>query len=198
MSQDTPFDALLEALRRRDPDAERGVFERFARRLIVQARLHLDGRLRQKVDPEDVVQSAFRSFFLRFAGGQFDLRSWDGLWSLLIVITLRKCGNKVEHYHAACRSVLREVSPAEEEDSSAGWQAVAREPTPAEAAALADTVEGLMSGLDECRRGILALSLQGHGPREISEQLGCSERMVYRLREQVKRQLERLRDETAA
>ena len=44
---------------------------------------------RQKVDPEDVVQSAFRSFFTRQAAGQFDVASWDDLWGLLVVITVR-------------------------------------------------------------------------------------------------------------
>src|SRR5262245_47104649 len=40
--------------------------ERFSRRLIGLARVHLGGRLRTKVDPEDVVQSAYKSLLGRY------------------------------------------------------------------------------------------------------------------------------------
>jgi DNA-directed RNA polymerase specialized sigma24 family protein len=48
-----------------DEQAARENFDRFARRLIGLARTRLDRRIRQKIDPEDVVQSVFRSFFTR-------------------------------------------------------------------------------------------------------------------------------------
>ena len=41
---------------------------------------------------EDVMASVFKSFFRRHAEAPFDLSSWDSLWSLLTLITLRKCG----------------------------------------------------------------------------------------------------------
>ena len=112
MSSDDSFADLVVRLRAGAPDAAGEIFRRFARRLIGLARLHLDARLRQKIDPEDVMQSALKSFFIRHAGGAFDLDSWDSLWSLLTVITLRKCGHKLEHFQAACRDVRRETTPA--------------------------------------------------------------------------------------
>ena len=48
--------------------------------LIGLARSHLGGVIRQKVDPEDVVQSVFRSFFQRNAQGNWNLDDWDSLW----------------------------------------------------------------------------------------------------------------------
>ena len=66
------------------PCRKRGrVFRQFANRLIGLAHAHLDTALRQKVGPEDVAQSVFRSFFRRQADQPYDLESWDGLWSLL-------------------------------------------------------------------------------------------------------------------
>src|SRR5260370_25859371 len=124
MSEDAAFAEVMGRLRAGDQAAAAEVFRRFANRLIGLARAHLDHRIRQKVDPEDVMQSALKSFFLRHADGQFDLESWNGLWSMLVVITLRKCGHQVEHYRAACRAVEREQAPSGwADDSSASWEA---------------------------------------------------------------------------
>jgi hypothetical protein len=47
------------------------------------ARTHLDGKLRQKVDPEDVVQSVYKSFFRRLEADQVEMIDWDSLWYLV-------------------------------------------------------------------------------------------------------------------
>jgi RNA polymerase sigma factor (sigma-70 family) len=194
MTDDPAFDLLMDRLRRGDQEAARQIFQRFAHRLVGLARTRLDSQLRQKIDPEDVMQSAFKSFFHRHGEGQFELDDWDGLWALLTLITLRKCGHKVEHFQAACRNVRREISPAtSEEDSSNQWQAIAREPTPDEALLLTEAVEQLFHGLEDGERQILELSLQGYKASEISTQLGRAERSVYRLLERIKRRLENLK-----
>jgi RNA polymerase sigma-70 factor, ECF subfamily len=140
------FDEVMTRLRKGDQAAAAEVFRRFANRLIGLARTHLDHRLRQKVGPEDVMQSALKSFFVRHADGKFDLAGWDNLWSMLVVITLRKCGHKAEHFRAACRDVGREQPPAavSSADSVASWEAVAPDPTPVQAALLAEAVEQVL------------------------------------------------------
>src|SRR4051794_11907012 len=158
MSDDRIFHEVMARLRAGDNAAAAEVFRRFANRLIGLARTHLDARVRQKVDPEDVMQSALKSFFLRHQGGQFDLAGWDSLWSMLVVITLRKCGHQVEHYRAACRDVQREQTPSPHraDDSAPSWEAIANDPTPAQGALLAEAIEQVMSGLgDERERQIL-------------------------------------------
>jgi RNA polymerase sigma-70 factor (ECF subfamily) len=167
---------------------------RFTRRLIGLARGHLDARLQHKIDPEDVVQSAFKSFFLRYGEGALGAEGWDGLWGLLTLITLRKCADRVRHLRAERRDISREAaSPAE---GAEPWrEAISREPSPEEAAVLAETVEQVLRGLDEKERPIFELSLQGYSAQEISESLGRAERSVRRLRERLRRQLERLQTE---
>lgn len=168
-------------------------FERFTRRLIGLARRHLDARLQHKIDAEDLVQSAYKSFFLRYGDGAL-AEGWDGLWGLLTLITLRKCADRVRYYRAECRDVNRETAPAGEGDEP--WRdAVGREPTPEEAVGLTETVENLLSGLDDDERPILEMSLQGYSTQEISERLGRAERSVRRLRERIRLQLERLQGE---
>ena len=83
MAQDDSFDGWMARLAAGDESAATQVFRRFVRRLVGLARVHLDTLIRRKVDPEDVVQSAFKSFFLRFADRRFELKGWGGLWALL-------------------------------------------------------------------------------------------------------------------
>jgi RNA polymerase sigma-70 factor (ECF subfamily) len=185
MSEDLPFEELMGRLRAGDQDAAAQVFHRFARRLIALARSRLDKLVRPKVDPEDVVQSVFRSFFARHAEDPFDLNDWDSLWAVLTVVTVRKCGHRLDHLRAACRDVQREVPAA------AGWEVLAREPTPSQAALLTETLEQLMRALDDRDRQILTLSLQGLPPAAISAQVGYTERTVQRVLQRVRKWLER-------
>ncbi len=170
-------------------------FGRFTRRLVGLARRQLGGLLRHKVDPEDVVQSVYKSFLLRYGAEMLVEEDEDGLWALLTRITLRKCADRARYHRAECRDAAREAPPPAGE--GAAWQDVAgREPTPDEAAALTETVERLLRGLGADERAILELSLQGYSTPEISERLGRAERSVRRVRERARALLERLRDET--
>jgi RNA polymerase sigma factor (sigma-70 family) len=199
MSADSSFADFMARLRAGDPLAADQLFRQFAGRLIVLARGRLEASVRAKVDPEDVVQSVFGSFFRRQVQSDFALDSWDGLWGLLTTITLRKCGHRLVYFHAARRDVQREVRPETAGDASAsGWEALTREPTPLEAAMLTETIEELMRWLPEDRdRRILQLSLQGYTVPEISAQVQRSERTVQRVLAHVRRQLECLRDNGA-
>jgi RNA polymerase sigma-70 factor, ECF subfamily len=168
------------------------VFNRFAQRLIALARSRLDQRMRQKLDPEDVVNSAYKSFFIRNRAGKFHLENWDSLWGMLTVITVRKCGRAIDRFHTQKQDIDREV-PVPPGDSLA-FEALANEPTPSEAALLAETVEMLLRGLPEVERSIVALSLQGYTATEIKVQVGRTERTVQRVLERVRKRLERLRN----
>jgi RNA polymerase sigma-70 factor (ECF subfamily) len=197
---ETPsFDELIERLRRQDEAAATQVYDRFGRRLIALARGHLDGRLRPKLDPEDVVQSVFQTVFRRLADGQFDLGGWDGLWGLMTRITVRKCGRWREYFHAASRDVEKEVArPGGADDSGSGWQFIDREPTAAEALVLAETVEQVLHGLNDREQRITALSLDGVAVSEISRRVGCTESKVYRVLRHVRGRLERMQEQPTA
>jgi len=198
MPDEPSFDELLARLRRGDSSAAAAVYNRFGQRLIGLARCRLDQRLRQKVDPEDVVQSAFKSFFPRHAAGQYDgydLHDWDNLWGLLVLITLRKCSRKVDHFFGPKHDLRREVQPIAPQDSSASdWDLLAAGPTPAEEVQLADLVEQVMSGLEPRERQVVQLRLQGYSAAEIAELIGRSEFMVQYILKRIRKQLEWLRD----
>lgn len=191
MDGETSLQDLMQRLRAVDQAAATLIFQQFAQRLIGLARGHLAPQVRAKVDPEDVVQSVFRSFFVHQREGNYDFANWNDLWSLLALITLRKCGHRVEHYRAACRDVAREAVPqASPQDSAASWEFIAREPTPSEAVMLLEVMDGIMKELSARDRRIFELSLQGENSERISADVGCSERTVERVLERIRQQLD--------
>jgi RNA polymerase sigma-70 factor (ECF subfamily) len=195
MSDPSSFDNLMTRLRSGEDEAARAVFVRYARRLVGLARSHLDARLAVKSDPEDVVQSAYKSFFVRHRRGDLDVGSWDGLWGVLTLITLRKCADRAAFYRAAKRDVKREQVDAAEVAPAVDL-ALDREPAAHEAVALAETVEALFRLADDPdERAILELSLQGYTAAEIAGKLDRAERSVRRLRERVRKRLERMQGE---
>ena len=191
MTSSASLSELVRRLRQGDDTFANELFARFARRLIGLARTHLDRRMQQKVDPEDVVQSVYRSFFRRLDAEQIETPSWDSLWYLLTVMTLRKCAKQAEQMHAAKRDARREVSLQSDGDSGDSWKHVAdREPTPEEAALLTELVDQTMRDFDPEDHAVVMMSLQGYNVREISASLKRADRSVRRLRERVRKRLE--------
>jgi RNA polymerase sigma-70 factor (ECF subfamily) len=196
MSQDSSFDDVLDGLRKRDNAAATRVFNRFWRRLVALTYQHLEARLAQKLDPEDVVQSVFRTLFNRLAEGQFELENWDSFWGLLTRIALRKCDKWRDYFHTQGRDITREVSPAPAPDQSgSGWEVIDREPTPLEALRLAETVEEVLRGLDDREQKVVLLKLQGHNLTEITESVPCTFRKANQVLDHVRGRLERMRDQ---
>jgi RNA polymerase sigma factor (sigma-70 family) len=196
MAQSDSFGDLIARLRSGDPEAASFLIQQYAGRLLALARARLDSVMRQKVDPEEVVQSALGSFFPRLAGGQFELENWEGLWSLLVTITLRKCGKKIRQFHRAARDVRREVAvPLAFGEDRPAWEVLASEPTPSEAAVLTEMVEQLMRGLDGRDRQIVELRLQGYTLAEISAQVGRTEHSIEGVLRRVRKRLQRQRDQ---
>jgi RNA polymerase sigma-70 factor (ECF subfamily) len=190
------FAEFLTRLQSQDNGAAQELFERFAHQLICLAHRHISAGLRHKVDPEDVVQSAYKSFFLRYGAGKLEVVNWNSLWGLLTLITVRKCAERAAYHRAERRDVAREVSLQTGNDAMPWLDPLGREPTPLEATMLSETIEQLLDSLDEEERPVLELSLQGYTTREISERLGRAERTVRLLREGVRHQLERMQRES--
>jgi RNA polymerase sigma-70 factor (ECF subfamily) len=189
MSPNDSFQQLMTRLRAGD-DAASAVFHRFARRLIGLARSHVDSWLQHKVDPEDIVQSVYESFFRRHQEELLEVKSWDSLWSLLTLITVRKCLKRIEYLQAERRDVRREVGIGGGDDSGPCWQMLDREPSPEEAVLLAETVEQVLRDFDAEDRPVIELSFQGCSTEEIGKRLNRAERSVRRLRERARGLLE--------
>jgi RNA polymerase sigma-70 factor (ECF subfamily) len=182
---------LLALWRAGDQSAAEELYRGYAGRLIALARGRLSAKLAQRIDPEDVVQSAYRSFFADSREGRYELQCGTDLWHLLVTITLHKLQCHVQRHTAQKRSVELERNFGSE-DSLHGIQAdvLAHEPSPVEAVALIDELEQLMRSLKPAHRPILEMRLQGYHLDEIAAKAACSLISVRRILDQVKQQLE--------
>jgi RNA polymerase sigma-70 factor (ECF subfamily) len=181
---------LAARLRSDEPGAADELFDRYLHRLLALARSHLSPRLGRRIGPEDVVQSAFRSFFLGVREERFAIEKSGDLWRLLAAVTLNKLRRQAARHTAGKRSLRAEQSQlAGDGERLAPAEALAREPSPHEAAALADLVAGLMGRLDPLQQQMLELRLQGHTLEEIAALTSRSERTVRRLMDRIKLEL---------
>jgi RNA polymerase sigma factor (sigma-70 family) len=182
---------LLARFRQGDPAAADAIFHRYVNRLVAFARTRLSAKLAQRVDAEDVVQSVYRSFFIRARDGQYTLDQSGDLWRLLATITLNKLHKQVEFHTAQKRAYDREQAIAAEE-SVVGVSAelLAREPSPADAMAAVEELQQVMQKLTPLQRRMLELYLQGHTVAEVADAVERSERAVRRLLALVKDHLE--------
>ena len=182
-----------------DEEAAREVFQRYLGRLVALARSRLSEKLQRKVDADDVVQSAFRSFFVRARDGQYTIERSGELWSLLASITRHKLLKKAEHFRQQKRNLDRDQPLAAGADGTERELPAAGEPTDAEALALTDEVEFLMRGLDDVQRTMLELRLQDQSIPDIARAVERSERTVRRFlggfRDELAQRLQSLRDE---
>jgi DNA-directed RNA polymerase specialized sigma24 family protein len=100
----------------------------------------------------------------------------DGdLWPLLVRISLNKIRNKAKFWNRDRRDQNRL-------SSLTGMDAVRKDPSPEDVAALNETVKELFGRFSERRQAVLSLLLQDYGVGEIANELGISERTVYNTR----------------
>jgi DNA-directed RNA polymerase specialized sigma24 family protein len=173
---------LLVPLQAGDPAAAQQLWERYFRRLVGLGRKRLQAVPRRVADEEDAALSAFDSFCRRAEQGRFpDLKDRDGLWALLVVLTARKAADLIKHLHRDRRgggkvhgdSALR---PADAGGSGGGFAALeGDDPTPEEAAILAEEVETLLGRLrDPALRQLAVWKLEGYTNAEIANRQGWS------------------------
>jgi RNA polymerase sigma factor (sigma-70 family) len=185
---ETSSTQLLAACEAGDELAAAAVFDRYVARLTWLARSRLAAKLRDRVDAEDVVHSAYRSFFVAARQGRFSLSRSGDLWRLLVKITLRKVYRQAARHTAERRSVEREAPATSFE---AAFDPAAVGPTAEEAVAAVDELQDILSGLSPFSRRVVELRLQDCGLDEIAADTGRSERTVRRTLAELRQLFER-------
>jgi DNA-directed RNA polymerase specialized sigma24 family protein len=179
----------IDQLKAGKREAAQPLWERYVHQLVHLARKKLGGAARATADEEDVVLSAFNSFFLAAEQGRFpQLADRDDLWRLLVVITERKAINQVRDQQRQKRGggkVLGEAAlatPASGSTAGGGLgQVPGPEPTPDFAVMVAEECQALLDALgDEVLRRVALAKLEGHSNEEIGRRLGIAMRTVER------------------
>jgi RNA polymerase sigma factor (sigma-70 family) len=164
---------------RGDEDAAAELYQRYVQRLIALARHRIGKRLGRRLDAEDVVQSACRSFFVRVQDGRLQVRPGDDIRQLLAAITMHKVFRQLEHHTAGKRSIRREDEQRPSDSAcSILVEAVARDPSPAEELAAQEELEAALAPLSPLHQRIVELRLAGCTQPEIAGLTGRSERQV--------------------
>ena len=135
-----------------------------ALRLEVQLRL-TDPKLRRLLDPADLCQSVLKSFFIRAAGGQFELDSQAKLMALLRAMARNKVAHEARKQKALRRDLRRDVSLGAAE-------LLASDPSPSRLAIGRELLDAFRSRLSAEELRMADLRSSGREWAEIAADLG--------------------------
>jgi RNA polymerase sigma factor (sigma-70 family) len=184
---------LLSRWKSGDETAAAEIFDRYLSRLTALARTRLSPKLARRVDPEDIVQSAYRSFFRHAKDDRYVLQKSGDLWRLLAAIVMNKLHGQVEFHKAKKRSISVEESMmlggSDGNSPIINPEAFVKAPTSDEMLGITEELEHVMAKLPDSYRRILELYLQGYDVAEIAEDIERSERTVRRAIENVRSML---------
>ncbi len=175
-------------------DAAWRIWDHYTPKLLELARRRIGPRLRGRVDPDDVIQSVYRSFFRRRTPGAPRPQNRDELLSWLIRGTLNKVCNAASYHQAECRDLRHERSLADDRGDVPlpTWmlEHMGRgEPTPDEAAAFAEDLEGWFRLLPADLAQVARWKFEDYSNAEIAARLRRTVRAVEFSLQRIRRRL---------
>lgn len=182
--------SLLRRFKAGSQDAATELYVRYAARLEALAKAQTGQKLATRFDPEDVVQSVFRTFFRRAVESGYEVPAGEELWQLLLVLALNKIRSLATHHRAQKRDVGRTDHPEHLEKTSAsgaGDDDLAYR-------TMRMVVDELVAGLPAPQDQIVLLRIEGYEVQQIAEQTKRSKRTVERTLQQFRTKLAKLID----
>jgi RNA polymerase sigma-70 factor (ECF subfamily) len=168
-----------------NPIKAQELVDRYTDRLLALARRRISQRLASRIDPEDIVQSVFRTFFRRAKEKRFTIADHDDLSKLLFRITVHKTLRQVAHHKAAKRDPNQETAQGEHSQEMV-LELLGKEPTPATVAIFVDQMDHFFQRLDPEMCKILQMRMDGYGTEEIAKELNTYDRKVRRVLERIR------------
>ncbi|MEQ1825296.1 MAG: ECF-type sigma factor [Pirellula sp.] len=173
---------LLDRFRVGDQGAALELYYRYADRIFELARRNTSVNLASRFDPEDIVQSVFRTFFRRAASGQYEAPAGDELWKLLLVMALNKVRDKATFHRASKRDIRKTYSIGHVEPVSEDSQEIAK-------SILCMSVEEIIQKQPSSHQGIIRLRIRGMEVQDIASAEKRSKRTVERVLQAFRKQL---------
>lgn len=175
--------ALLDRIRLGDEDAALQLYYRYADRLMRLASKNTPAELAPRFDPEDIVQSVFRTFFRRAARGQYEAPEGDELWKLLLVMALNKVRARGA-FHRSGKRDIRKTRPL-----SAGHEQIDQHNAEEAKSILCMSVDEMIQKQPPSHRTIIRLRIDGLEVQAIAERENRSKRTVERILQSFRKQL---------
>lgn len=174
---------LLARFRAGDEDAALQLYFRYANRLLRLTSKETSEDLGSRFDPEDIVQSVFRTFFRRAATGQYEAPEGDELWKLLLVMALNKLRTRSSFHRARKRDVRKTQSI---ESNEARLDSASQEEAKN---VLRLSIEEIIEQQPDSHRDVIRLRIDGHNVQEIADKLRKSKRTVERVLQSFRNEL---------
>lgn len=173
---------LVQRWREGDQQAATILHERYLTRLLNLVGRHLADKFNSRLDPDDVVQSVFRSIFRLTREGRFEFEGDSDFWKLLLTMALNKVRNTVRHHQAGKRTPAAE-SVSTSADGVDGYivNRLSSQPTIEEIVSFADMLEQVLQQLEPEQQQLIQYRIEGFTQKEIAEKLGVDDRTVRRM-----------------
>ena len=178
--------SLLARFRKGDEDAATALYVRYASRLEQLATRNTARQLAARFDPDDVVQSVFRTFFRRAADGMYDVPAGEELWQLLLVIALNKVRRLCNFHRTQKRDVRTTIRP----ESFDAIEASAQGGGEQSFAVLQMVVQETINELPGDEQGIIEQRVGGMTVDEIATNVTRSKRSVERILQRFRSRLQ--------
>lgn len=185
--------SLLQKLKGGHESAATALYQRYAAHLRALTARQSSAALAARMDPDDIVQSVFRTFFRRATNDQYEVPRGEDLWKLFLVIALNKIRNAAAHHTAAKRDVRQTVHLGD--TTGTGHTAVTPDDT--DTTALRLVIDDVIAALPESSREMVRMRIDGHEVADIAARTARSKRSVERVLQQFRDQLQGLLDDPA-
>ena len=179
--------SLIALVKTGDEEAATAIYERYAKRIHGLVSSQMSERLSAQVQPEDIVQSVFKSIFRGVSSGGYDAPKGGELWQLIAVVAIHKVRKNASRGNALRRDSRRTqaIEPTDNLDffdrsTPEQFEVAIREAT---------------ESLKPAEQSVVIYRVQGHSVEEISEKLDRSRRGIERLLQSAREKLAKLLSE---
>lgn len=188
-----PITVWIDQLRMGDSQATNRVWFHFVDKLRNSLRSKIHPDTKRVYDEDDAAQSAFMSLCKGLGDGRYpNISDRRSLWSLLLVIALRKLSNRHRYDHRMRRDNRRTISLQSTENENGAFEAnlfeQAKSLTPDLVAEFQETWQILFQRLgDPMLQQICEMKLEGYTDREIAQRFDLTDRTIRRKVESIRR-----------
>jgi RNA polymerase sigma-70 factor, ECF subfamily len=165
--------SLVVKVRAGNEEAATEIYERYSDRILGLVKSKMADGLMAQVEPEDIVQSVFKSIFRGVTAGGYDAPEGGTLWQLMAVVAVHKVRRNASIRHAQKRDSRR----TEALDAMDCFDPAS--PINAEEFELA--IRESIECLKPTEKEVVLMRVQGFTVEEISDQSGRSRRSIERI-----------------